>query len=159
MFSKLFFADNRCNGCGLCARECPNNAIKMLGKKRPRPYWTFSCESCMHCMGYCPEEAVQAGHSWAVILYFITVIPFAQYLLNSLVMVLPGAETIRGTWGMNVIQYPFFLISLAAAYVLFWFLTRIPAVNAVFAYTTLTRAYRRYHEPDTGVKELRRKTK
>jgi Pyruvate/2-oxoacid:ferredoxin oxidoreductase delta subunit len=159
MFSKLFFADNRCNGCGLCARECPNNAIKMLGKTHPRPYWTFSCESCMHCMGYCPEEAVQAGHSWAVILYFITVIPFAQYLLNSLVTVLPGAEMIRGTWGMNVIQYPFFLVSLAAAYVLFWLLTRIPAVNAVFAYTTLTRAYRRYHEPDTGVKELRRKTK
>ncbi len=158
-FSKLFFADNRCNGCGLCARDCPNNAIRMLGKKRPRPYWTFSCESCMHCMGYCPEEAVQAGHSWAVILYFITVIPFAQYLLNALIKYLPDVGSLGGKWPLMVVQYPFFLISLAVAYVLFWLLTRIPAVNAVFAYTTLTRAYRRYHEPDTGVREMRRKAK
>jgi hypothetical protein len=43
------------------------------------------------------------------------------------------------------------------AYALFCLLTRISAVNAVFAYTTLTRAYRRYHEPDTGERELRRK--
>ncbi|MBN2223408.1 MAG: EFR1 family ferrodoxin [Deltaproteobacteria bacterium] len=159
MLAKLFFADNRCNGCGICARDCPNHAIRMLGKKRPRPYWTFSCESCMRCMGYCPEAAVQAGHSWAVIVYFITAIPFAQYLLNLMVTYLTGAQAIRGTWAMTVIQYPFFLVSLAAAYALFYLLTRIPAVNAVFAYTTLTRAYRRYHEPDTGIKELGRKIK
>jgi len=157
MFSKLFFADNRCNGCGICAKDCPNNAIRMLGKKRPRPYWTFSCESCMHCIGFCPEQAVQAGHSWAVILYFISAVPFAQYLLKLMVTYLPGAEMIRGTWAMSVIQYPFFLMSLAAAYALFYLLTRITAVNAAFAYTTLTRAYRRYNEPDTGVREMRRR--
>jgi Pyruvate/2-oxoacid:ferredoxin oxidoreductase delta subunit len=155
MLSKLFFADNRCNSCGICARDCPNHAIWMLGKRRPRPFWTFACESCMRCMGYCPKEAVQAGHSWAVILYFITVIPFAQYLLNAAVAYLPFTEAIRGTWGMQVIQYPFFLVSLMGAYALFWLVTRIPAVNAVFAYTTLTRAYRRYHEPDTGAGEMR----
>jgi Pyruvate/2-oxoacid:ferredoxin oxidoreductase delta subunit len=159
ILSKLFFADNRCNGCGICARDCPTGAIRMLGKKRPRPFWTFACESCMRCMGYCPKEAVQAGHSWAVILYFITVIPFAQYLLNAAVGFLPGAEAIRGTWAMTVIQYPFFLLSLMGAYALFWLVTRIPAANAVFAYTTLTRAYRRYHEPDTGGKEMRRKSR
>jgi Pyruvate/2-oxoacid:ferredoxin oxidoreductase delta subunit len=157
MFSKLFFADNRCNGCGQCARDCPVGAIRMFGAKRPRPYWTFSCESCMHCMGFCPEQAVQAGHSWAVILYFISAVPFAQYLLNLMVTYIPGAEMIRGTWAMTVIQYPFFLMSLAAAYALFYLLTRITAVNAAFAYTTLTRAYRRYHEPDTGAGEMRRK--
>jgi Pyruvate/2-oxoacid:ferredoxin oxidoreductase delta subunit len=159
MLSKLFFADNRCNGCGICARDCPTGAIRMLGRKRPRPFWTFTCESCMRCMGYCPKEAVQAGHSWAVILYFITVIPFAQYLLNQVVGILPGAQAIRGTWVMTVAQYPFFLLSLMGAYALFCLVTRIPAVNAVFAYTTLTRAYRRYHEPDTGEKEMRRKSR
>ncbi len=158
-FSKLFLADNRCNGCGQCARDCPVGAIRMFGTKRPRPYWTFSCESCMHCIGFCPEKAVQAGHSWAVILYFITAVPFAQYLLNLLVGVLPGAEVLSGTWAVTVIQYPFFLISLAIAYVLFYLLTRISAVNAAFAYTTLTRAYRRYHEPDTGVREMRRRNR
>jgi len=158
MLAKLFFADNRCTGCGICARDCPNGAIRMLGKKHPRPFWTFSCESCMRCMGYCPENAVQAGHSWAVIVYFITAIPFSQYLLNVLVGHVPFAEAVRGTWGMTVIQYPFFLLSLMAAYAVFWLATRIPAVNAVFAYSTLTRAYRRYHEPDTGAREMRGKS-
>ncbi len=153
--AKLFFADNRCTGCGICARECPKQAIWIIGKKRPRPFWTFSCESCMRCMAYCPEQAVQAGHSWGVIVYFITAIPFAQWLLNLAVKYLPGAEVLRDTWAMRVIQYPFFLVSILLAYGLFWLATRIPAVNAVFAYTTLTRAYRRYHEPDTGRKELR----
>ena len=157
MLAKLFFADNRCTGCGICARDCPNHAIRMLGKKRPRPFWTFSCESCMRCMGYCPENAVQAGHSWAVIAYFITAIPFAQYLLNVLIGILPGAGGLKGTWVETVIQYPFFLLSLMAAYAVFWLLTRIPAVNAVFAYTTLTRAWRRYHEPDTRAREMRGK--
>ena len=60
---------------------------------------------------------------------------------------------------ISIKQYPFLLFPLMAAYAIFWLLTRIPAVNAVFACTTLTRAYRRYHEPDTGVRELRRKTK
>ncbi len=46
---------------------------------------------------------------------------------------------------------------MAAAYALFWLLTRIPAVNAFFAYTTLTRAYRRYHEPDTEKREIGRR--
>jgi HD-GYP domain-containing protein (c-di-GMP phosphodiesterase class II) len=46
-----------------------------------------------------------------------------------------------------------------AAYAIFWLTTRIPAVNAVFAYTTLTRPYRRYHEPDTAREEMRGKNK
>jgi hypothetical protein len=37
-----------------------------------------------------------------------------------------------------------------AACAISWLATRIPAVNTVFAYTTLTRAYRRYHEPGRG---------
>lgn len=40
-----------------------------------------------------------------------------------------------------------------AAYAILWLVTRIPAVNAVFGCTTLSRAYRRYHEPDTGERE------
>lgn len=156
LFAKLFFADNRCNGCGLCARDCPTGAIKMLGKKRPRPYWTYRCESCMHCIAFCPEEAVQAGHSWAVILYFVTSVPAAQYLLGELTAHVPGHPD-AGEWTTMLIQYPYFLTSTAAAYVVFNLLCRIPVVDAAFTYTTATRFYRRYHEPDTRLSDITRK--
>jgi len=70
---KLFFASDRCNGCGLCAEYCPNQAIRMRGSgSRRRPYWTFHCESCMRCMGFCPTQAVEASHLLAVGLYFLS---------------------------------------------------------------------------------------
>ena len=52
-------------GCGLCVENCPNGALRLWGSDPARPYWTYSCESCMRCMGYCPEQAVEAGHSLA----------------------------------------------------------------------------------------------
>jgi len=37
--AKLFFANNKCTGCGTCVKICPTNAVKMVGKQKPRPYW------------------------------------------------------------------------------------------------------------------------
>jgi ferredoxin len=62
--AKLLFPNYRCTGCGLCARHCPNHAIRMLslGSKKSWPYWTWRCESCMRCMAFCPERAVECSH-------------------------------------------------------------------------------------------------
>lgn len=35
--AKLFFSNDRCNSCGLCAENCPIGAIKMLGGRSKRP--------------------------------------------------------------------------------------------------------------------------
>lgn len=58
--AKLFFANLRCDGCGVCATHCPRQAIRMVGREAKRPYWTYDCESCMRCMAYCPRQAVEA---------------------------------------------------------------------------------------------------
>jgi NAD-dependent dihydropyrimidine dehydrogenase PreA subunit len=69
---KLFFASDRCTGCGVCAERCPNGAIKMHGGGRQqRPYWTFHCQSCMRCMAYCPTQAVEASHLLGVGAYLL----------------------------------------------------------------------------------------
>lgn len=44
-----------CNGCGICAKVCPTASIKMVDKK---PLWTSTCEQCMRCVNYCPNEAI-----------------------------------------------------------------------------------------------------
>ncbi len=82
--SKLFFTSENCTGCGQCAKNCPVNAIKMVGSKKPRPYWTFNCESCMRCMGYCPNQAVEVSHSFALVLYYVSTIPVWVYFLSGL---------------------------------------------------------------------------
>jgi ferredoxin len=152
--AKLFFANLQCNGCGICADNCPNRAIRMWGKKNPRPYWTFSCESCMRCMGYCPREAVEAGHSLGLLLYFITSIPVGSYILNRFGRNLPGVADTSHTWVNWLLQYPYILLSIFLCYLLVTLLIRIPVINRAFTWTTFTRIWRRYHEPKTKLKEI-----
>ena len=118
--AKLFFSDSRCTGCGICVDNCPNQAVRMLGKKNPRPYWTFSCESCMRCMGYCPNKAVEAGHSFGLLLYFVTAIPVGTFILNKLAYVQTWTPGLPGTWMNSLVQYPYMLLSIYLCYFLFF---------------------------------------
>lgn len=145
---KLFFANTRCNGCGICAANCPVQAIRMWGRRQPRPYWTFACESCMRCMNYCPQVAVEAGHSWAVLAWYLSAIPAAMWGFNALAWQVPAPLV----W---LAQYVFFLAALALAYLVFHLATRWAPLNRLFAWTTLTHWYRRYHEPGTALGDLR----
>ncbi len=153
--AKLFFANNRCTGCGMCAKNCPFGAVRIWGKKRPRPYWTFSCESCMRCMAYCPARAIEAGHSWAVILFFLVTMPIAYWLFEWLSPLAPWVGTLNHVAVHFFVQYVYFLLAILLTYLVFWVLIRIRWVNVLFTYTTLTRWYRRYHEPGTEVDDLR----
>jgi len=46
-FAKMFFANKNCDGCSICSKNCPVNAIEMRGKEKPKPFWKYSCESCI----------------------------------------------------------------------------------------------------------------
>jgi ferredoxin len=55
---KSFWADDKCNSCGICSRVCPANNIEMINGK---PVWLHRCEQCFACLQWCPEEAIQYG--------------------------------------------------------------------------------------------------
>jgi ferredoxin len=55
---KNFRADEKCNGCGICAKVCPAGNIVIEGKK---PAWQRRCEQCLACIQWCPQEAIQYG--------------------------------------------------------------------------------------------------
>ena len=153
---QMMFANNNCVGCGLCAKSCPNGAIVMKGKKNPRPYWRYNCEHCLRCMNFCQQKAIEAGHSWAVILYFIAALgfPVGVFIFNFAGNYLPHIDSIKNwftLWIVNsVYLYPAYII----AYFIFFNLIRLKPINTLFTYTTLTHFFRRYHEPETSLKDL-----
>lgn len=58
LMDKSFFADEKCNACGICAKICPARNICIVGKK---PEWQHRCEQCFACLQWCPEGAIQYG--------------------------------------------------------------------------------------------------
>jgi Pyruvate/2-oxoacid:ferredoxin oxidoreductase delta subunit len=151
---KLFFASDRCNGCGLCAQHCPNGAIEMRGSGRDsRPYWTFRCESCMRCMAYCPMRAVEASHLLGVGAYLLAGIIPTTALLAWLAVRVPVLVFLSWTpdWVLESVNA---IIAIGLAYPVFHLLLRIRWVHRFFTRATLTYYYRRYREPETTLKDL-----
>lgn len=155
--AKLFFSNQRCDGCGVCAANCPRQAILMVGRRTKRPYWTYDCESCMRCMAYCPLKAVEASQGFGVLLFKLP-----GFLTAALI---PAAAGITAEWswgkyvtgglGLRLLGIPVSLLTMWAAYRLCHGLTAIRVVRILIANLTFTRFYRRYHEPSTRLAELR----
>ena len=53
-----FRVNGGCVGCGLCAKKCPLNNVRL---KDGKPVWGNECTHCMACICYCPKEAVEYG--------------------------------------------------------------------------------------------------
>ena len=60
--AKPFFAEDSCNGCGQCARNCLASAISLRDGK---PVWAAQCCQCLRCINECPQQAIQYGKSTA----------------------------------------------------------------------------------------------
>ena len=59
--SSLALALNeKCDGCGLCAKVCPVENIRL---ERGRPLWMKRCAGCLACLHWCPRDAIQLGSS------------------------------------------------------------------------------------------------
>jgi len=53
-----FAVDEKCNGCGTCARVCPVRNIEIVDK---RPAWQNRCENCLACYNWCPTQAIHGA--------------------------------------------------------------------------------------------------
>ena len=153
--AKVMFVNNRCVGCGLCARFCPNQAIEMRSAGRKKhPFWTYHCEVCLRCMGYCKKRAVEAGHSWAILLYFLGSVPLISYFLFWLQDMYFKIPTLTYYFPKILIYTSDCIAAILLSYLIFWYLNKISVVNSFFTYSTLTHYYRRYHQPQTRLKHI-----
>lgn len=134
--AKLLYASTRCNDCRLCERSCPVQAIAIRGG---RPFWRYTCESCMRCMNVCPQRSVQA---WTFHL-----VPVVWGMVAVATSLYPLEPTV---W---------LLLSSAALFPLYWILHqlwRVRGINGVFTLTTPTRYWGRYLARDVRVRDLTR---
>ncbi len=53
-----FHVEDTCNGCGLCARNCPAHTISL---KDGKPVWAKKCFQCLRCINECPQRAIEYG--------------------------------------------------------------------------------------------------
>lgn len=57
------YHDDRCTGCGVCAKVCLAEKVQMVDRK---PVWqeAIKCHGCFACLNYCPEESIQVRSKW-----------------------------------------------------------------------------------------------
>jgi len=48
---------DKCIGCGVCEKFCPDSAIKVVDKKAKVDY-NF-CKGCLICINECPVKAIE----------------------------------------------------------------------------------------------------
>jgi Pyruvate/2-oxoacid:ferredoxin oxidoreductase delta subunit len=153
LLGKLFLADERCTSCGICAKACPFGAIRMFGRPKARPYWTWHCESCMRCMNVCPESSIQA---WQPGMVGLSLLASAVGVPIGILLALSGLLRIgmAGTLVGQILSWAAVLGVWAACYALLWWLTRYVPVAWLMGHTTFTRIYRRYREPGTDLRRV-----
>ncbi|MBI4911588.1 MAG: 4Fe-4S binding protein [Acidobacteria bacterium] len=153
LFAKLFMANERCDACGLCALHCPQGAIRMKAGGN-WPYWTLHCESCMRCMNLCPRQAVEASHSLGVLLNLAAGAPVVALLLALALPGWTGGPVLQKGLPGFLLNYAWYLLALVATYALAFQLMRWRPLRLAFAFTTLTRWFRRYRMPGLRPSEL-----
>lgn len=56
MTDKSINVDEKCNGCGICAKVCPVDNIKIVNQ---RPEFQHRCEMCFACDEWCPTMSIR----------------------------------------------------------------------------------------------------
>lgn len=150
LLAKGFMATSACSGCGLCVQKCPTRSLSL---RDGRPYWSYTCESCMRCMSLCPKGAVTISHAFIVPLlcfYFAFYRSWAYEVFAAWQDRLPPLVVHLKVLVVQAFLFSSFLAILFAAYALWHVLLRFRWVNRVFASLSFTTRWRKHRAP--GVK-------
>jgi Pyruvate/2-oxoacid:ferredoxin oxidoreductase delta subunit len=78
LVAKLLVTSNRCDGCQICVKQCPNHALK-LWYKNPRR--NKRCKGCLLCVYYCPKHAFELPIGRLVGSFLLIFLPFDKWML------------------------------------------------------------------------------
>ncbi|THB74067.1 MAG: hypothetical protein D6B25_14125 [Desulfobulbaceae bacterium] len=135
--AKTFIATPACNHCGLCVKECQLGAVRF---KNGNPFWTYQCESCMHCLNSCPERAIQTMHGVTILLWGLLLMGLPWLLVSGVATVFHlqvGFSTVSLI--LWLLASVVLLLPLGLSYRLIHYLMRFRPFAALVSYTSLTR--------------------
>jgi ferredoxin/flavodoxin len=69
LLSRLFKANDRCDGCGICINACPTHNI--VADLSHRPVWHNQCLLCATCQLKCPRDAITSPFDLAILSPFM----------------------------------------------------------------------------------------
>jgi NAD-dependent dihydropyrimidine dehydrogenase PreA subunit len=146
---KMYLADARCNACGLCARACPGQVIRMKGAW---PRWRANCELCDRCINICPKEAIQFSLP-LLILHLIVhgglfILAFQAMLgwLPDLILLPQPVLALGQIFGLVSAVILIFILSFTVIDAFFQTLARLRPIRRFFS-LSWTRRFRRYTAP------------
>ncbi|HAM09456.1 MAG: hypothetical protein A2X03_05505 [Bacteroidetes bacterium GWA2_40_15] len=142
--AKTFIANNKCNNCGICIKECPTSSIKLVNK---RPYWRLTCESCMRCLNQCPEKAIESAHGMAIAFWII----FTAVNTEIILLIINTLNISPKSWWWwiisNIISIGGMVLITAVLYYIMHYAMGIKPVRYLVRFTSLTTLpfWRRYN--------------
>jgi Pyruvate/2-oxoacid:ferredoxin oxidoreductase delta subunit len=156
--AKTFIANNNCNNCGLCIKECPTSSITLV---QDRPYWKLTCESCMRCLNSCPCNAIETAHGMAVAFWFIFTSVNARIAL--LIISCFGIRSDVWWWLLlkNLGSIAILVIIVTSLYLVMHYAMFFKPVRSLIRFTSLTALpfWRRYRYPEKKARESLRTEK
>jgi ferredoxin len=150
LFAKSFVASSTCDACGVCIKQCPVQAVRLVAG---RPFWSYRCESCMRCMNQCPKRAIETAHGFVVglllLLNLVTLVLIYPALLP--VTSVFSDTGIANTLVRFVFETVLMLTTLFLSYRLLHLGLRFRLVERLTVLTSLTHFsfWRRYRLPKT----------
>lgn len=147
--AKTLVATNACNQCEICVKQCPVEAIKMVGNS---PFWSYKCESCMRCVNNCPQRAIETAQTFFGLLIFISFALIAPLLVAGLKLLGLFDLLNQTSISRNLLWIIFNLIYLLFVFIsyrILHYLMRFKFVNKLITYSSLStyKFWRRYKAP------------
>lgn len=147
--AKTFVYNSKCDGCGVCAENCPVGAIKL--NKAGKPYWRFKCESCMRCMNICPKKAIESSH-----LLFGIYVAMSGLIPANLILNYAG---LPHTFALEAAQYAAnCALKLSIVFIIYQVCSKAlknSIWNKIVEKTSLTNYWSRYLAPGLKLKDFR----
>ena len=168
VLAECYAADSDCTGCGICARTCPVQAIRMTGRARSgvprdarntapdngrkRPRWRPSCQSCNRCINICPEKAINTSIPRLIALVSGMTVLCVLFIMAAGRYIRPLVQSLPVPAGVTALVYAIIVllviaasqfIGLAAIPPLMNLIGKIPAVRRS-GKRAFTKTYNRY---------------